>query len=197
MNPISWFPIFLLTGTLYAQTAEVAQPTPGLRLPDRTHAVLGELAWNGLTGGLGVMYSHYFPGSPSVVDLGVGFGVTGGRFGARYRYLFVPEKRTSPFLGAGLNYATGLGQSDFNVEDSNKDTLVVHIHDSFNLLINLGLDLKAHNGFVFIPSIGWDFDLKDNDYNVVSGVENPNHRQELRLLLKGGFQLSFILGWSF
>jgi hypothetical protein len=194
-HSIACIAIFLLSATAFAQSPD-STFKPGGRLQDRPHAVLGELAWNGLGGGLGVYYSHYFPGKPYVADFAVGLGVTGARIGGRYRHLFAPDKRTSPFLGAGLNYATGTGDADFDVE-SNHDTVVVHIRKTANLLLNLGLDLKANNGFVFVPSIGWGFDLMDHDYDVVSGVPKNSHRQMLRLMLKGGFQLSFITGWAF
>lgn len=189
--------ILLLSAALYAQDEAPTPAKPGDRLHDRPHAVMGEIAWNGLSGGMGIFYSHYFPGTASVGDLAVGVGGTGARFGVRYRYLLVPQKRTSPFLGAGLNYSPGLGDHGVDVEDNNQDTLVVRVKKTANLLLNVGLDLKANNGFVFVPSIGYGFDLMDDDYEVVSGVETPAHRQALKLILKSGFQISFITGWSF
>lgn len=192
---LPWIASLLLSSALFAQAPDSAAK-PGARLHDRPHAVMAELGWNGLSGGVGAIYSHYFPGTPHVADLGFGLGITGGRAGLRYRYLFVPRKRTSPFLGAGLNYAGGMGGADFKV-NADKDTLTVKVNPTANLLFNLGLDLKANNGFVFVPSIGWGIDLMEDDYDVVSGVETRRHRQLLRLFLKGGFQISFITGWSF
>lgn len=200
MNPAPWIAVFLLSAALHAQPAASVPVQPGGRLSDNPHAMLGELGWNGLGGGLGVLYSHYFPAQASVADLAFGMGFTGARIGARYRHLLVPHRRTSPFLGVGLNYATGLGDEAVEVTTGDEeigDTIEVRIHNSANLLFNVGLDLKANNGFVFVPSIGWGIDLMDDDYEVVSGVANPAHRQALRLMLKGGFLISFALGWSF
>jgi hypothetical protein len=92
----------------------------------------GELGWNGLTGGLGFIYSYYFPAQASVADMGFGFGITGPRVGVRYRHLLVPHKRTSPFLGVGLNYAKGMGDTEFDMADSKEDTLSILINPSSN-----------------------------------------------------------------
>lgn len=197
MKSIHWIVLLLLPATLPAQSADSIRIKPGDRLHDRPHAVMGELAWNGLGGGLGIFYSHYLPEQAHVADLAFGIGLTGARLGARYRHLLVPKRRTSPFVGLGLNYATGMGVTEIEVTNSLDDTLKVRVRESANLLLNLGLDLKANNGFVFIPSVGWGFDLMDDDYEVVSGVETNTHRQVLRLMVRSGFQISFITGWSF
>ncbi len=197
MNPFPWLAIFFTSVSLHAQDLNSTQGSQGERQFDKPNAITMEMSWNGLSGGLGGLYSYYVPNKPSVMDIGFGLGFTGTRFGARYRHLLVHHKRTSPFVGVGLNYATGNKISDLKVTDSNDDTLKISANPSANLLFNVGLDLKANNGFVFIPSIGWAIDLMDNDYTVVSGVENRSNRQALRLMLKGGFQLSFIAGWSF
>jgi OmpW family len=182
---------------LFAQEEVPTAQRPGMRTFDRPHALTAELGWNGLVGGFGFMYSYYAPEQASVADAGFGFGVTGPRFGARYRHLLAPKKRTSPFVGVGLNYATGMGETEMDVTDSNEDTLKVFVNPSANLLFQLGLDVKANNGFVFIPSIGYGFDMMENDYDISSGVENRVHRQALRILLKSGFLLTFIVGFSF
>lgn len=199
IRKVLWALPAICSAVLYqANSQETLPAQPGDLRVHRDNAISLQLGWNGLAGGIGVMYTRYIYDRMGAIDGGVGWGLTGAKFGMGYRHLLKPGRKTSPFIGLGINYATGI--SDMELEsnsDSDKRSFIIDIKPTAFLNFNVGLDIHADWGFFFKPAVIYAIDLIEDDYELVNGWMDHNDRFATRILVNGGFGLSLNFGFLF
>jgi len=66
--------------------------------------------------GMGIEPSFYFNNNLNL-GAGIGFSLSGGKFGTGVKYYLLPDKMIDPFLGANVTYSTGLSKITVRVEN--------------------------------------------------------------------------------
>ncbi len=151
----------------------------------------GELGWNGLSG-LGVNFS-YHPVPHFALDTGAGLSITGWRASFRARANLLTGEWT-PFLGAGLSYATGLGTSDVELE-SRGDKAKLRVLPSTFFQIAGGVNYTGREGFVFTATTGYSILLRDHNTTFSSGSFEAY--EDVKPIYGGGLILSVAFGYAF
>lgn len=181
-------------------TAPVAAPplpTPPPQLdlrPNRKRRpffIGGELGWNGLSG-LGVNFS-YHPDPHLALDTGAGLSLTGWRVGLRVRGNILTGEWT-PFLGAGVSYATGLGDQDVELESKGEKAKLRVLPSPFAQFA-VGANYTGREGFVFTATTGYSLLLRDHNTSFQSG--SAETYDDTKIIYDGGLILSVAFGYAF
>ena len=151
----------------------------------------GELGWNGLSG-LGVNFS-YHPHPHFAVDTGAGLSLTGWRVGFRLRANLLKSEWT-PFLGAGMSYATGSGGQAVDGEAKGEKFKLV-VEPSPFAQFGGGVNYTGKEGFVFTAATGYAVLLKDSNTRFVSGSKSAY--DDFAPIFEGGLILSVAFGYAF
>ncbi|HXK17814.1 MAG TPA: hypothetical protein VNG33_08425, partial [Polyangiaceae bacterium] len=164
----------------------------------RKLALLGELGWNGLAGFGPMLTFHADPHFS--LDLAAGFSLLGWKAGVRGRYNFVTDPFT-PFLGVGVNAASGLGQITANAADDpnrdpNRDPVTVDLKPSYLVQSVVGFDFIHKRGFTMVGCLGWAFLLNHDNYDVLAGSLKADERKGFNIAFKGGFVISLATGYA-
>lgn len=180
--------------------ATTATASPTVKEPDidprsnrerRPFFIGGELGWNGLSG-LGVNFS-YHPDPHLALDTGAGLSLTGWRVGFRVRGNLLTGEWT-PFLGAGLSYATGLGEQDIELESKGEKAKLRILPSPF-LQIAGGVNYTGREGFVFTATTGYSVLLRDHNTTYRSGSFETY--EDVKPIYGGGLILSVAFGYAF
>lgn len=157
----------------------------------RPFYVAGELGWNGLSG-LGVNFGYHF--NPHLaIDTGAGISITGWRVSARVRGNLLKGEWT-PFIGAGFSYATGLSDTDVELE-SRGDKVKLRVQPSPFLQIGAGVNYTGREGFMFNATTGYSVLLKDGNTAYSSGSLDAYN--DVKSVYGGGLILSVAFGYAF
>jgi hypothetical protein len=151
----------------------------------------GELGWNGLSG-LGVNFS-YHPDPHFAIDTGAGLSITGWRVGVRARGNLLKSEWT-PFLGAGISYASGSGGQDIELESKGEKAKLEVLSSPF-LQFAGGVNYTGREGFVFTATTGYSLLLRDHNTEFLSG--SPDAYEDVKVLYDGGLILSVAFGYAF
>ncbi|MCI1188845.1 hypothetical protein MON38_15585 [Hymenobacter sp. DH14] len=196
--------LLLTTAAAHAQNAPAADVAPALkplaasRYPTTTLG-LG-LGW-GAPYGWGVELA-YLATTNLDVNAGVGFTITGGKFGIGTRYFFHPERKVSAFVGGNLVYSTGLHDIHIttNTTSSNGgstyyasgDDAVVNYLPTQLLHLRGGVRWQPIRRFAMLGALGYGVVLGGEPVQYVSGNFNSQSvRNFANLLAPGGVELSF------
>jgi hypothetical protein len=180
-----------------APAAAPSVPTPPPELDLRSNRerrpffIGGELGWNGLSG-LGVNFS-YHPDPHLALDTGAGLSLTGWRVGLRIRGNILTGEWT-PFLGAGVSYATGLGDQNVPLESKGEKAEIRVLPSPF-AQISAGLNYTGREGFVFTATTGYSKLLRDHNTTYQSGSYETY--EENKFIYDGGLILSVAFGYAF
>ncbi len=166
----------------------------------RKLALTAELGWNGLAGFGPVLTYNAHP--HVAVDLGTGFSLFGWKVGLRGRYNILTSNFT-PFLGAGFNATSGLGELPFNDKndpdaDPNRDVVTINVKPSYLVQGVLGFDYIHRRGFTMIGCVGFAKLLNTDNVELVEGSGEPNHEERMAIdvLFGSGAVISMSLGYS-
>jgi hypothetical protein len=151
----------------------------------------GELGWNGLSG-LGVNFS-YHPIPYFAIDTGAGISLTGARVGVRARANFLTGEWT-PFVGAGVSYASGSGDKSVQVQSKNQKA-DIKIYKSPFLQLAAGVSYTGTEGFAFIATTGYSILLRDHNTRFVGG--SPVAFDDQKDALSSGVIISVAFGYAF
>jgi hypothetical protein len=141
---------------------------------------------------LGVNFS-YHPIPYLALDTGAGLSLTGWRTSFRVRGNLLRGEWT-PFLAAGLSYATGLGDQD--VEAASKgEKAKLRILPSPFLQIGAGVNYTGNEGFVFTATTGYSVLLREENTTYTSGSRQAY--DDAKAIYDGGLILSVAFGYAF
>lgn len=164
----------------------------------RRLALLGEVGWNGIAGFGPTLTYHVNPHFS--VDLGAGLSLLGWKTGIRGRYNFLTGSMT-PFLGAGVMGAGGLGDSPIPIndhdDDPNRETVNIKIRPSGWLQTVAGVDWIAPSGFNFVGSAGYAWLLSRDPVEIVSGTPNADEKRAFDAFFRSNIVITVALGYSF
>jgi hypothetical protein len=141
---------------------------------------------------LGVNFG-YHPDPHFAIDTGAGLSITGWRVSARLRGNLLKSEWT-PFIGAGMSYATGWGENDVEGDDRG-DKVKLRVESSPFLQIGAGVNYTGHEGFVFTATTGYSVLLKSDNTKYVSGSTEAYDR--VKEIYGGGLILSVAFGYAF
>lgn len=190
--------LMLLIGfqTLNAQTytATVGFGQENLAIREvRRNAISGNIGWNSLTG-VGVTYHNYLAKQMSV-ELGVGLGITGVKFGGRFSYLF-SEKNFSPFISGGFNYGMGFGDTELEI-DTDGTKYKYKVSSSPYVQIAGGIEYMRDNGFLFSANLGYAILLTGSNYEITNGNPSSNNIKAMDILFGSGIVMEVTIGYAF
>lgn len=178
-----------------APTTVTPSPPPELDLRSnrerRPFFIGGELGWNGLAG-LGVNFS-YHPIPHLALDTGAGLSLTGWRASFRVRGNLLTGEWT-PFLGAGLSYATGLGDQDVEAAAKGENAKLRILPSPF-LQLGAGVNYTGNEGFVFTATTGYSVLLREENTTYTSGSRQAY--DDAKAIYDGGLILSVAFGYAF
>lgn len=157
----------------------------------RPFYVGGELGWNGLSG-LGVNFG-YHPEPHFAIDTGAGLSLTGWRASFRLRANFLTGEWT-PFLGAGMSFASGTGGQDVELESKGEKAKLRVLSSSFVQLAG-GVNYTGTEGFVFTATTGYSILTRKNNTRFVSGSRDTY--DDVKPLYDGGLIVSVMFGYAF
>lgn len=196
--------LLLVTTSGRAQTAAPAaapalepNPVAASRYPS-TALGLG-IGW-GAPYGWGIELSHMV--TPKLdVNAGVGFTITGGKFGVGTRYYFSPERKVSAFVGGNLVHSTGLRNLHITSNSTSTnggstyyasgDDAVVNYRATNLLHLRAGVRWQPIRRFAMLGALGYGIVLGGETIEYVSGSYNQTAVDAARLLSPGGVELSF------
>jgi hypothetical protein len=160
---------------------------------DRSLAVSGEVAWNGLAG-LGPVV-HYYPIAHLGFDAGIGMAGTGIKSGARARVVFGKGTK-SGFLGFGFTSGSGSGSAAVTVTNEG-NTIAFKLKRTNFLQFTGGLDVVAQKGFFFLGSVGWAHCMNRDNVVLVSGTPTDAQESAFDIAYRGGLVLGLDMGFAF
>lgn len=149
------------------------------------------MGWNGLAG-LGVNFSYHLV-PHFAIDTGAGISATGWRVGARARANFLTGEWT-PFLGAGVSFASGTGGQEFEAESGGEKAKLEVLSSPF-LQFAGGVNYTGSEGFVFTATTGYSLLLKKENTRYVSGSRDAY--DDLQAIYEGGLIVSVAFGYAF
>jgi len=171
------------------------------RLPIRSArrlALTGEVGWNGLAG-FGPVLTYY--AHPHVaLDLGGGLSLLGWKAGIRGRYLLLKSPLT-PFVGAGFNLTSGLGQFTTDPNDPSAETThepaTINAKASYLVQGVVGVDYVHRRGFTLVGSVGYAYLLNENNYEILAGELTDDEQKGFDIAFKGGLVITVAIGYAF
>lgn len=176
-------------------TPQAPTPPPELDLRSnrerRPFFIGGELGWNGLAG-LGVNFS-YHPHPHLAIDTGAGLSLTGWRISGRVRGNLLKSEWT-PFIAAGMSYATGLGDADVELESKGEKAKLRVLPSPF-LQIGGGVNYTGREGFAFTATTGYSILLRDYNTRFASGSRDTY--DDVKAIYDGGLIISVAFGYAF
>lgn len=172
---------------------------PGAIRSQRKLALLGELGWNGLAGFGAVL--TYNPDPHVALDLAGGFSLLGWKGGVRGRYNLFTSNFT-PFVGAGFNATSGLGEitsdpKDDPDRDADSVPFTLDIKASYLVQGVVGFDFIHRRGFTMVGCLGYAHLLNKNNVAILNGKLTRNEQQAVNIVFKSGLVISLAMGYAF
>lgn len=155
--------------------------------------------WNAIAGA-GFITSIY-PTKNIAVDLGLGYGLKGFKYGLQSRY-FLNSKKHTPYLGLGISRSiseTGVTVFNSTFTDSDgtvtEEFLVYSVNNVNHLRLSVGYEFFRKKGFVLDASLGYAWVLNPV-LNILEG-DGERTESEFDFLYGNGVIYSISLGYSF
>ncbi|WP_460500203.1 hypothetical protein, partial [Hymenobacter agri] len=177
--------------------ASQALPEVASRYPATTLG-LG-LGW-GAPYGWGIELSHMVT-TRLDVNGGLGFTITGGKFGIGTRYFFHPERKVSAFVGGNLVYSTGLRDVRITTKSTSTNGGSTYYNTGDDARVSylatplvhgrVGVRWQPIRRFGTLGAVGYGVALVRDPYEYTSGSYNPSARDFARLLSPGGVEISY------
>ncbi len=171
-----------------------AAPRPNRPIrAERRLALLGEVGWNSLAGfGVNLTFNVH---PHMALDLGLGLGAVGGKFGLRARYNLL-KGNVTPFLGAGLIAASGW-ESGSDQQLSDESDVVLKVRPSTFAQGVVGVDWISQRGFTMIGAVGYAKRISRNNVEILSGTPTAEERQGIDVVFGSSMVLSLAIGYAF
>lgn len=121
------------------------------------------------------------------VNMGVGAGLSGWKYGAGTRIYPLRHSKLSPMIGAYFYHATGLQSINVSI---NLDEANYRITPDNALLLNGGMRLRFGNGHYFTAAVGYVFPFEGDQAVYMSGSRNEALRNMANAISTSGLSVN-------